>query len=319
MRRLNWMIRHHGRRPDAHLSPPETGPLFPAPLAEQEADEARLAPMENRYFINSDLRPIGYYYTVVLWHTLTRTGQARIFDWLSKVRLWWALPVAGGALACLLLLRVAARRTGSRADARFALVSAILTTGFSTMVLQIAILFSFQSVYGFVYEMVGFIVALFMAGLAAGAALTHRLVETKGGRRSLATVQLLVALYAVVLALGIPLSTGVGSPWATFVLFSVLTFGGGVLNGAGFPLAASCCMVMGAEPDAAAGTVYGNELVGGCIGAALAGVVVAPILGVVACCLLAGIMNAAALGLILLSGEESWLDTTTRNLGASTP
>ncbi|MFO8175189.1 MAG: hypothetical protein R6T96_12960 [Longimicrobiales bacterium] len=56
--------------------------------------------------------------------------------------------------------------------------------------------------------------------------------------------------------------------------------------------------------------VYSNELVGGCIGAILAGVVVAPILGVVACCLLAGIMNATAFALILLSERASWEYTT---------
>jgi spermidine synthase len=334
--RLNWILRNHGRRPDAHLAPPETGPLFPPPLAEQAAQEDALPPVERRTFINSDLRPIGYFYTVVLWHTLTRPGEARVFHWMSRVRLWWAIPVAAAALGFLLFLRLAEHRVmrggnarlprgkgagqdrgdarlpraqgpgWSGADARFALVAAILTTGFSTMVLQIAILFSFQSVYGFVYEMVGFIVALFMAGLAAGAAVTYRWTGGRGSRRALAVVQLLVASYAVVVALGIPLSAGVGSSWLTFLLFSLLTFGGGVLNGAGFPLAISCFLRLGEPPEGATGMVYSNELVGGCIGATLAGVVVAPVLGVVACCLLAGIMNATAFALILLSGRASW-------------
>jgi spermidine synthase len=339
LRRLNWILRHHGRRPGAHLAPPETGPLFPPSLQEQEAEEELLAPVESRHFINSDVRPIGYYYTVVLWHTLTRPGQARVFDWLSRVELWWALPPVGGILALQLLLRLAGHCTGirphasslggpsvgsrakarfalgtqptlSRADARLALVGAMLTTGFSTMVLQIALLFSFQSVYGFVYEMVGLIVALFMAGLAAGAGLAHRWTGGRGSRGALAVVQLLVASYAVVVAAGLPLAAGLGSSWVTFLLFSALTFGGGLLNGAGFPLAVSCCMVLGEPPERGAGMVYGYELVGGCLGAALAGVVVAPVLGVVACCLLAGIMNAAAFALILLSRGASWQDTT---------
>jgi spermidine synthase len=332
--RLNWILRNHGRRPDAHLAPPETGPLFPPPLEEQAAQDRGLPPVEARTFINSDLRPIGYFYTVVLWHTLTRPGETRVFDWLSRVRLWWALPVAAAALGYLLFLRLAGHRAmrggngrfpraggagRSRADARFALVAAILTTGFSTMVLQIAILFSFQSVYGFVYEMVGLIIALFMAGLAAGAGLTYRWTGGVGSRRSLAVVQLLVASYAVVVALGIPLSAGVGSSWGTFLLFSALTVGGGVLNGAGFPLATSCCLGLGEPPEGAAGMVYGNELVGGCIGAALAGVVVAPVLGVVACCLLAGIMNATALALILLSRGTSWQEGKREIRAASPP
>jgi spermidine synthase len=304
--RLNWVLRHHGRSAGPPLDPPETGPLFPPALAEQEAAEGELAPVQERFFINSDLRPIGYYYTLVLWHALTGSGQTRVMDAFLRVRLWWALPVAGAGLVILLLLRSVPPFSRGRNDARLGLLFAILATGFSTMTLQVALLFSFQSVYGFVYEMVGLIVALFMGGLALGAALAHRLVERKADRRPLALVQLLVALYAVVVAVGLPLSAAAGSTWVTFALFSALTFCGGVLNGAGFPLAISCTILLGDPPERATGTVYGNELVGGCLGALVAGVVVAPVLGVVACCLLAGAMNATAFVLIVGGRRSSW-------------
>jgi spermidine synthase len=306
LRRLNWVLRHHGRETDAHLSPPRSPPLFPGSLAEQAVEAASLPPVVEAYFINSDLRPVGYYHTVVLWHTLTRPGQTPLFDRFLTVRPGWLLPPVAAALALQLVLRATARRPGRRHDAAFGLRAAILTTGFSIMALQIAVLFSFQSVYGFVYEMVGLILALFMAGLALGAWLTHRLAGARADRRGLAAVQLLVALYAGAAALALPLAAGAGSSWVTFVLFSVLTFTGGLLNGAGFPLAVACCMGLGSPADRATGTVYGNELIGACAGALLAGVVVAPILGVVACCLMAGILNAGAFGLILLGRESSW-------------
>jgi spermidine synthase len=308
LRRLNWVLRHHGRSPDAHRQPPRAPPLFPGSLVEQaaaaRADE--LPPVTEAFFINSDLRPVGYYYTVVLWHTLTRREQARAFDIFLGARAGWLIPVVGAAVALQLGLRALPRRYRRRADAGFALRAAILTTGFSIMALQIAVLFSFQSIYGFVYEMVGLIVALFMAGLAMGAWLCHRRLGDRGRRRDLARIQLLVAAYAVVAALALPLAAGAGSGVATFALFSILTFAGGALNGAGFPVAVACSIRLGRPPDRATGSVYGGELMGACAGALVAGVVVAPVLGVVACCYLAAALNATALWLIMLSEASSW-------------
>ncbi len=310
VRRLNWVLRHHGRAADDHLSPPRSPPLFPGSVQEQAAEADTLPPVVASHFINSDLRPVGYYYSLVLWHSLTRPGQDRLFDWFLNVRPAWLLPPVGLALALQLVLRSLARRPRRRHDAAFGVRAAILTTGFSIMALQLAVLFSFQSVYGFVYEMVGLILALFMAGLALGAWLTHKLVRDTSDRRALAAVQLLVALYAGAAALGLPLAAGAGSDAVTFVLFSALTFGGGVLNGAGFPLAVGCCIRLGSTADRATGTVYGNELLGACAGALVAGVVVAPVLGVVACCLMAGILNAAAFALIMLGRSSSWSAVT---------
>lgn len=307
LRRRNWILRHHGRRPDVHLSPPDSGPLFPGTIAEQEAEEVRLPPVQQRYFINSDFRPIGYYYTLVLWSLLTRTRHANALSWILRVRAWWILPVVGAALVGQLFLRAVARCTGKRADVRYAILFAIFTTGLSAMALQIALLFSFQSVYGFVYEVVGLIVAFFMAGLALGAAVVHRLVRDKANMRALAFVQLLVALCAFGVAFGLPLSAGVGSSRVVFVLFSAITFCGGLLNGADFPLATACCMALNSRAEKSTGLVYGTELLGACLGAALASVVVAPVLGIVACCLLAGIMNATACVIVLLCKRPSWM------------
>jgi spermidine synthase len=78
LRRINWIIRHHGRSRDVHLTGPDTGPLFPPSIVEQEIEESRLPPVERRTFINSDFRPIAYYYTLVFWNALTRGSRGRL-------------------------------------------------------------------------------------------------------------------------------------------------------------------------------------------------------------------------------------------------
>ncbi len=302
LRRVNWIIRNHGRTDDAHRVPPDAGPLFPASVADQEMKEDGLEPVRSRYFINSDFRPVGYVHTVAFWSHFTGAGRTAAFRWILRVEPWWMVP----AIAILLLLavvlrRLAAVRTGAGIG-RYPLLAAVFTTGLSTMTLQIALLFAFQAVYGFVYEMIGTIVGGFMAGLAVGTAATLRFVRLKSDTRILMIVQLAIALCAGLIALILPLSGGITSPALQLALFLGVTFVAGFLNGVDFPLAAACFHAIDGNAERATGTVYGVELFGACCGALLAGVVVAPVLGVGACCWLAAIGNAAAFLVLLISG-----------------
>ncbi len=301
LQRVNWVVRHHGRCPEAHLEGPGAVPLRPGTVTEQEAAELLLPPVEPRYFINSDMKPIAYYYTVMVWDDLARTGHREAFRWFLHVEPWWVLPLVFIPLVAVTGLRAATRRTGRRPDTFWAILFTVFTTGLSTMALQIALLFSFQSVYGFMYEMVGLIIAMFMGGLALGAFITHRYVTDKANLNRLTGVQLLIALVAGLVALVLPWAAAV--PWtaAIFLLFSVLTFVSGLVNGVHFPLAAACCMALSGRAEKSTGIVYGVELFGACCGAALASIVITPILGITACCLLAGIANATAFVVLLIS------------------
>jgi len=270
-------------------------------VAEQEHAEAQLPPVERQYFINSDSQPIGYYYTLMLWDERARAGHSETFRWLLHVESWWVLPLVCVPLLASLGLRATARRTGRRPQTRLAVLFAVFTTGLSTMALQIALLFSFQSIYGFVYEMVGMIVAIFMGGLALGALFTHRYVADKANIGTFAGVQLLIALLAVLIAVVLPAVAAAQSSAVVFTFFSVLTFVAGLVNGVDFPLSAACCLALNGRAERAAGTVYGIELFGACVGAALASVVVVPMLGIAACCLFAAIANGTAFAVLLIS------------------
>lgn len=301
LRRVNWIVRAHGRHRTAHLEGPGRVPLALGTIAELQRAEEQLPPVEERYFINSDLKPIGYFYTLMLWDVYARAGRDETFRWLLHVESWWILPWVGFPLLATVALRQAARRSGKRPDAHLAILFAIFAIGLSTMALQIALLFSFQTVYGFIYEMVGLIVAMFMGGLALGTFLSHRYVVDKANIRTLAGVQLLIALLSGLIAVILYRAVLLPSPSAIFILFSTLTFIVGLINGVGFPLSSACYMRLTTSPERSAGTVYGVELYGACLGAILASVVVVPILGIVACCLLAAIVNVTAFVVLLIS------------------
>jgi len=301
LRRVNWILRNHGRTTDAHLAPPPSAPFRPDAVAQQQEDEGNLPPVNARFFINSDFKPIGYFYTLMFWGDLTRTGHAETLKRLLHIERWWLLPAVALVILLSLLLRLLGGIRRTRPDRHFAVIFAVFTTGLSTMALQIALLFSFQSIYGFIYEMVGLIVAIFMAGLAVGTALTNRFVKDKANTDILAGVQLSIAILAGLIALVLPQSAAMESATMVFLLFSLLTFVSGLLNGLDFPLAAEAFRSMNRRAEKSAGMVYGVELLGACVGAALASAIVAPIIGIVACCLLAAAVNATAFAVLMVS------------------
>ncbi len=149
--------------------------------------------------------------------------------------------------------------------------------------------------------------ALFMCGLSLGAFFTHRYITPKSNLNLLATMQLIIAMLALLIAALLNWAAGVPSPAVIFAFFSSLTFTAGLINGIDFPLSAACYMSLRGQAEKTAGTVYGLELVGACIGAALASVVVAPILGILACFVLAAIVNSTAFVVLLICKKEGGL------------
>ena len=302
LRRVNWIVRNHGRSADAHLGPPASPPMVPASVGAQDAAEGELPTVNERFFINSDFKPIGYYYTLRFWEALTRGKSGDGFKWILHVRPWWVMPPVAACLALTLLFRALPPLRRSRTDERLAVLLAIFTTGLSTMALQIALIFSFQSLYGFVYEMIGLITALFMGGLAAGTLASRKLVRKKSSTAALACVQFMIALFAVLVAVLLPYAGTLALPWVVLALVVSLTFFSGMLNGADFPLSAACCQSLDRNPEKATGTVYGVELFGACVGALAASVVIAPVLGIAAVCMMAAAANFTAFAALVMVG-----------------
>ncbi|PTN34934.1 spermine synthase [Desulfonatronum sp. SC1] len=325
LRRINWILRHHGRAPQAHLDGPPAPPLTPEPLEAQIQAVATLPPVAERFFINSDFRPIAYFYTLMYWNELTRSGSRDALKPILHIRPWWIAPaLLVPVLTVLALSRWRARKSSqmhsqaprarsrkpspkhSPAGLAWAVNLAALTTGMSTMLMQVALLFAFQGLYGFVYETVGLIVAVFMSGLAVGTFLGQRFLHDTSASRTkplalgLALVQVGIAALAWAVGLLLPQAAAITSSLTVLILFVALTFIAGLAGGVDFPLAAACSTALTGKPEQAAGRIYGLELAGACLGAALAGVAIAPVQGIPACFLLAGALNAAA-GLTLLA------------------
>jgi len=303
LRRVNWILLNHGRSQNAYLDGPISSPLFPPSLSDQVLAEKEMPPVNEHFFINTDFKPIGYFYSLLFWDDLTRPEHIKTFEWLLHVKPWWILPLCILPPLTVFLMKFNKKMRANNTTTRFAVLFAVFTTGLSTMALQIALLFSFQSIYGFVYETVGLIVAIFMFGLALGAYIINRYLKNKNKFNTLATVQLIIALLAIFIAFSLFGAAQLQSPVFIFLLFSTLTFIAGFINGVDFPLSTACYLAMDKSVERTAGRIYGIELFGACAGATLASAVVVPVFGILACCFFAAVANGTAFVVLLISGR----------------
>jgi spermidine synthase len=301
IRRVSWTLNTHGREADAHREGPGPVPLIIPDLDEQARLAEESPAVRDRFFLNSDLKPIGYFYTVMFLEHLTRAGQTETLTSLLNVQPWWII-----SLLALPVLLIVGLRLGSREEIKpkirqMVVLFSVFSAGFAVMVLQISLIFAFQSIYGFIFEVIGVITALFMCGLAFGTYLSHRCNRVKHHHDTLILIQVLMGGFAGLMAIGLPAVLTLHTSVFTLILFAVLLFIAGLLNGLNYPIAAAGLQHINQQADQSSGFVYSSELIGACLGAVLASVLIAPMWGIVACCLLAASANGSAILTLFLS------------------
>lgn len=222
--------------------------------------------------VNSDLRPICYQYTMLLW--LSRFFPSltlRQAPELEPARLarspWGWLTLAG--LGGLVLI---ARR--SMVGRRALLVGC---AGLVGMVLETALLLNYQTVRGVLYQDLGVLLTLFMAGLALGSIAVDRLERPEApgyeawgrwiGPAIVASLGLLSLLTGWLLSTG-----GVRGLASTGPLLLAC----GALVAAAF---AHGCLHGRPDPRRVLSPLYSADLIGGCLGSVAASLLLVPVLG----------------------------------------
>jgi len=265
--------------------------------------------------ISTDLRPIVYMLRLALWEKMSGGKQVQLTERLLSLS--WRPVTAVLAMSAGLTLLLIRIRSGPRLGrAEGSVVLSVATTGLVTMALSIVWLFAFQNLYGYVYQRIGWIVALFMGGLVLGCGGTDRRAKRIGDPRQLndflwrvlIAVDLLLACLAAAAPALLALLGRLQTTPATLLIvewsLSLLVLTTGVLGGAAFALAGGLQMMTRGRPGSAAGVVVGADHVGACLGALLTGVLLVPVLGTwTAAMLLAGVKLASMS--ILVAGRKA--------------
>ena len=211
---------------------------------------ARLTAIESA---NSDRRPAAYLYNVMLWAEVYG-GKAMN----AVMGMTWRTVVFVCATLILLMTTIFWKQEE-------AIYYSLFTTGYSGMSLSLVIILAYQAAYGYVYETLGLMTALFMAGAAAGAAVTG------GARRPLHWLRAL-ELSAVLLLIAAPLF------FQQEVLFYLLSLLCGMMGGMQFASASG--FLAGRNAGQPGGSIYAVELFGSFLGALLTAIVFVPVLGI---------------------------------------
>jgi spermidine synthase len=274
--------------------------------------------------IGTDLHPRLYVQRLALWEAAT--GKSRVVASLQRTRVWQV--VAGLVLLGVLTLVTTRVRRGGSGWASGAVTLSVGSTGLVTMALSLVWLYAFQNLYGYVYQRLGWIIALFMAGLVAGCLLGDRLVrartprESKGpeesgfspavGPRMLILADLLLALLSVCVPLILRgLGTLPGGPATLQIVetcISLMVVATGILGGVTFPLGAHFQARFVPGTGAVTGSVVGADHAGACLGALLCGVLLVPVFGTVTTACLLGAMKAATAGVLALTWRRASID-----------
>jgi spermidine synthase len=251
---------------------------------------SRLSPLRTEYLlkkieerparINRDLVPVSYYFYSVLWSSQFKGIEAAV------LRAFARLPVnilLGAPLLAFIILLIVLTLFRKRTDGTF-LVS-LGTMGFTTVVVELAVVIAFQSLYGYVYGKISLLLAAFMAGLAVGSWFGRK--RPAAGRAELFTAQggflLLIILLRAFLG---------GRPPEALLFFFLLALGS--LGGRLFVVSNRLLL----KKNVNYGLGYGVDLLGSFLGALAASAIIIPLAGILP--LLDGLLLMNSFGFLFI-------------------
>jgi spermidine synthase len=232
--------------------------------------------------VNRDFEPIAYYFDVVLWSTQFKLGYSRWFR--AAAHITFTGVIAAVLVIALFAAVLLASVPAHERRARSAAACCVAATGFTLMALQIFLLLTFQSVYGYVYHQLTILIAMCMAGIAFGSWLGIRRIRSCDSppNRNIATTQFLLALSGPALIFVVSqLSriSGMAATWlAAQFIFPILAALCGMLGGYQFPVATEIYLHDNSGRSRL-GTLYAIDLLGGCAGALLLSNYLIPVFG----------------------------------------
>jgi spermidine synthase len=215
--------------------------------------------------MNTDMKPAAYLYNLLLWAEIQKST---FLNYIIKIQAWQALAAL---ITTLVILSFLIFKNKKRA-----IDYSIFTTGFAGMSFFIALILTYQALYGYLYEMIGLLTATFMIGLWSGTAITRRLAVPL---QSLFYMELMSVLLFVC---------------SLFVIqsgyfISVLIFFSGALTGAEFSAANLAKGKIGA-----AGNLYAFDLFGSFLGSFIAVILLIPLYGIASVLLCIALIKAVS-------------------------
>jgi len=254
-------------------------------------------------YINSDFHPLGVFFNLTYWNALFSPYLTGIFKWFEGLSLKLSITLI--AVITLFLSAIFIRRPHISI---YSLPYAIFTSGITDMMLDLAIIFTFQTFFGYLYHQIGLLVTVFMVGVAFSSLyITQRLKSIKRDSSLFLITELWIICFSLLLPFVFSIPSHHLEKTTVYVLlyvtFLITSFLCGTLVGLQFPLATKIYLRISPKEGIfgeTAGLLYGADLFGGFFGGLLGGVLLLPILGLKESCFMMAIIKVSSFLLFLL-------------------
>jgi spermidine synthase len=238
---------------------------------------------------NHDMHPVCYYFDMVLWGEEFSQGTEKLFCILFDIKPWQFL------FGIVLLVAVPMIMFKNR---RVCIPAGVFISGCGGIVMEMVLIISFEILFGYMYHLIGLIIAGFMVGIAGGTWLMNLRVNKIKNR--ILVYSLLQAAMAMYLFLTPVIFLGLRMVADEFLihgcipgLFFILTVLAGILIGLIFPLANRIYSDSREQsrPFPTGGIMYAVDMGGACVGSLIAAVLTIPVFGITWTCVIFGILN----------------------------
>jgi len=269
--------------------------FLPDRLSSRRIDYLKNAISPSSGKTNHDLKPICYFYNSILWSKQFKSLEKPFLLFLSHVRSAWFM---GATIVIFSLIFFLSIMFGSRSS-NLALAT-IFVTGFTSIIVEIIVVLSFQIFYGYIYSMIGLIFTLFMLGLTLGAMIVQKITRKREiSFKDLVLVQLLLVLFlSICMGMMWAFSANYFSDIGIMILLLLFITVSGLLGGIEFTLANH--LFLEKRTTLKAGTGYSVDLFGASLSSILVSAILIPLLGIPITLIMVLLINLVCLGFLWL-------------------
>ena len=177
------------------------------------------------------------FFNLSYWNSLFSPYLTGIFKWYEKYSL--TLSIAKIILITIILATLFIKMPHL---SRHSITYSIFTTGLTGMVFSLAIIFAFQTLYGYLYHQIGLLIAIFMFGIASGSFfITKRFDRIKKDSLLFLKTEIAIILFSILFPFVflVP-SHHLENKVVYFILYGavlIMSFLSGMFIGLQFPLA----------------------------------------------------------------------------------
>jgi spermidine synthase len=225
-----------------------------------------MASLDKASGLNRDFKPVSYLQQLLLW--------------LSYFKVDYRIPLA---IIIVLMILVIVLFNATNLG--------MFAGGFAASSLEFLILIAFQVIYGYVYQMTGVIITVFMAGLAVGSLVVNRYM-TDANQRNYRFILFGIALYSFLLPLALQAMNRYNlHAMAINTFFIALTLIISILTGMLF---AQASVIRNGSIGKTSGTLYSADMLGSAFGVLIVSSFLLPWLGIIKVCFIIGLLNVLA-------------------------